>query len=79
VTEVGPEVWRREHVMPTLDRLVEQRERYHVVRVERHQVAPRVDLAAENVHGHRWWTPAELAATDERIAPPELAELLASL
>ena len=71
--EVGPVVWTREHVLPWNGRLVRQRERVHLVRVESHEVAPEIDLAAENVHGDRWWTLAELDATAERVAPPGLA------
>jgi TDG/mug DNA glycosylase family protein len=77
--EPGPVVWTREHVLPLARRIVRQLERYHLVHVVGHEPAPRVDLAAENVHGHRWWTAGELAATSERVAPPELGELLRSL
>jgi TDG/mug DNA glycosylase family protein len=74
--EPGPLVHERVHVYP-LDRvIVRQRDRFYLVRVGRHEVAPAVDLAAENVHGHRFWTLAELRATEERIAPPDLADLL---
>jgi hypothetical protein len=31
------------------------------------------------VHGHRWWAPGELDTTSERVAPPELGELIRSL
>jgi hypothetical protein len=31
------------------------------------------------ITGHRWWTPAELAATSDMLRPVELPELLASL
>jgi len=77
--ELGPVVWTREHVLPWNRRLVRQRERYHVVRVESHELAPTVDLAAEGVHGHRWWTLDELEATGERLAPRALATRLRGL
>lgn len=70
---IGPVVWVREHVFPWDGRLLRQRERFHLVRVEKHDVAPTIDVAAEHVHGHRWWTLAELASTGERIAPRALA------
>jgi hypothetical protein len=49
------------------------------VRVASLVVEPTIDLAPENVTGHRWWTPDELDATDDRIAPPQLAGLVRSL
>jgi double-stranded uracil-DNA glycosylase len=76
---VGPLVWERTHAIPWGTHLVRQHERFYLVRVERHEVAPAVDLAEENVTGHRWWTLAELEAADERISPPELAALVRSL
>jgi TDG/mug DNA glycosylase family protein len=77
--ELGPLVHERTHVIPWGRRLVRQHDRFYLVRVASHDVAPTVDLAAEFVTGHRWWTLAELAETDERIAPPNLAELVRSL
>jgi TDG/mug DNA glycosylase family protein len=75
----GPVVWERTHVLPWYGRLLRQHERFFLVRVDRLEVAPTVDLAAEDVHGHRWWTLDELEATQERISPPELASLLRGL
>jgi len=69
----------REHVLPLAGRIVLQRERYFLVRVARHKPAATVDLAAENVTAARWWSAGELAATSERVAPPELPQLLASV
>ncbi len=34
------------------------------------------DVERRSVLGHRWWTPAELAATDETIFPETLADLV---
>jgi TDG/mug DNA glycosylase family protein len=76
---LGPVVWTREHVLPWNRRLVRQRERFHLVRLERHEVAPTIDLTAEGVHGHRWWTLDELETTDERLAPRALATRLRAL
>jgi G:T/U-mismatch repair DNA glycosylase/ADP-ribose pyrophosphatase YjhB (NUDIX family) len=75
----GPVVWVREHVFPWEGRLLAQSERFHLIRVDRLEVAPTVDLAAEGVHGHRWWTLAELEATGERLAPAALARDLRGL
>ncbi|ADB31509.1 NUDIX hydrolase [Kribbella flavida DSM 17836] len=60
---------------------------YFLVRVDSHHPAGSLstaELAAENVHGHRWWTPAELQAYDgpayfsPRALPALLADLLTS-
>jgi TDG/mug DNA glycosylase family protein len=77
--ELGPVVLERTHVLPWGERLLRQHERYYLVRVASLAVEPTIDLAPENVTGHRWWTADELAATDERIAPPQLAGLVRSL
>ena len=68
-----------EHPLPSNGRLVHQRNRVYLVRVDELEPAPTVDLAAENVHGHRWWTLDEIESSGERIAPPRLAELVRSL
>jgi TDG/mug DNA glycosylase family protein len=75
----GPRIGTRERVYPLDGVIVEQHDSFFVVRVDSHDPVARVDLVAEGVHGHRWWTPAELASTVERIAPADLAELLASV
>jgi TDG/mug DNA glycosylase family protein len=77
--ELGPVVWEREHVLPWNRVLWRQRERFHLVRVERHEPAATIELAAEHVHGHRWWTLAELETTAERLSPPALATHLRPL
>jgi 8-oxo-dGTP pyrophosphatase MutT (NUDIX family) len=74
----GPVVATYEHVYPFAGRIVRQLDRFFLVRVERDEVAPRIDLRSENIHAQRWWTTGELAHTDERIAPRHLLELLAS-
>ncbi len=78
-TDLGPIVWTREHVLPLDARIVCQRERFHLVRVDGPEIAPTVDLVAENVRGHRWWTLVELETTDERISPRSLAVHLRTL
>jgi TDG/mug DNA glycosylase family protein len=75
----GPVVWVREHVFPWQRRLLRQAERFHLIRVDRHDVAPTIDLVPEGVHGHRWWTLAELEATEERVAPRALRTELRGL
>jgi TDG/mug DNA glycosylase family protein len=77
--DIGPLVFERTHVIPWGKRLVRQHERGYLLRVGSLAVQPTIDLAAENVTGHRWWTLDELESTDERVAPPRLAALVRSL
>ena len=77
--EPGPVVFERTHTLPRPARLVRQHERFHLVRVDRLDVAPTIDLAAEHVTGHRWCTLDELERTGERISPagrPALVRIL---
>jgi len=59
--------------------MLRQQERVFLVEVDEHEARPRVDLAAEGVHGHRWWTLEELEATSEVLVPRRLPELLRDL
>jgi TDG/mug DNA glycosylase family protein len=77
--EIGPVVWVLELVLPLSGRIVLQRERFYLVPVDLHEVAPTVDLATEHIHGHRWWTLEELESTEERLAPRALATHLRAL
>jgi double-stranded uracil-DNA glycosylase len=71
--ELGPEIWTREHTFAWYGRIYRQRERIHFVRVDGHEPAPTIDLAAEHVHDVRWWTLAELESTDEELVPRTFA------
>jgi 8-oxo-dGTP pyrophosphatase MutT (NUDIX family) len=77
--DIGPIVHTREHTFPWDSRIVDQRERFYLVRVHRHDAVPTIDVAAEGVTEVRWWDLDELEATDERIVPLELAALVRSL
>jgi 8-oxo-dGTP diphosphatase len=81
--ELGPWIWTREHVFPFVDGSWDgQVERYVLVRTPAFEPAPRFtpeELAAEFVIGMRWWTPEELAASEELFAPRRLPELVAAL
>jgi len=68
--ELGPEVWRREHTFTWAGDIYRQRERYFLVRVDEHEPAPTIDLAAEHVHDVRWWTLDELEATEPKLLVP---------
>ena len=47
--------------------------------MQAHEPRATVDLDAEGVVDVRWWTPAELAASGERFAPPDLPERVRTL
>jgi TDG/mug DNA glycosylase family protein len=75
--ELGPEIWTREHTFAWDGSIYRQRERYYLVRVDDHEPAPTIDLAAEHVHDVRWWTLDELdAVAPELLAPRTLARRL---
>ena len=77
--ELGPEIWTRDHTFAWYGRIYRQRERIHLVRVDEHEPAPTIDLAAEHVHDVRWWTLAELEATAEDLVPRSLPRRLGEL
>ncbi len=77
--DLGPRVHSREHTFPWGGRIIEQHERFYLVRVERHEAAPTIDVRAEGVTDVRWWAPGELDAMDEEIVPAELAALVRTL
>ena len=76
VAEAGPVVHEREHTFPWDGRIIRQRERFYVVRVEGHEPAPTIDLRPEGVTELRWWTLSELDRTGEVVVPPGLAQLV---
>jgi len=77
--EVGPEIWTRDHTFAWRGVMWRQRERIWLVRVDRHEPAPTIDLAAEWVHAVRWWSLDELEATTEMLVPKQLPRLLREL
>jgi TDG/mug DNA glycosylase family protein len=77
--ELGPEIWTRDHTFAWYGLIYRQRERIHLVRVDEHEPVPTIDLAAEHVHGVRWWTLAELEAADEELVPRTLPQRLREL
>jgi 8-oxo-dGTP pyrophosphatase MutT (NUDIX family) len=81
--ELGPWVWTRKHVFPFENGLWDgQVERYMLVRTHAFEPVPRFtpeELEAEFVTGLRWWTRAELDASEELFAPSGLPELVAAL
>jgi len=77
----GPQIARREFAMhaPEGDPVMAD-ERYFLVRVDPFTLADGgwTDLEREVMTEHRWWTPAEISAADEKIYPVDLVAMLAS-
>jgi 8-oxo-dGTP pyrophosphatase MutT (NUDIX family) len=76
--DLGPAIWTRDHTFAWYARIYRQRERIHLVRVDEHVAAPRIDLAAEHVRSLRWWTVAELEETTETLYRESLRACSAS-
>jgi 8-oxo-dGTP pyrophosphatase MutT (NUDIX family) len=82
---LGGEVYRRTLTMQYADEIVRQHERFFVGRTDtpRRELGEDPALAAmhtsDGIAAWRWWTLAELEATDERVGPPGLAGLIRSL
>jgi 8-oxo-dGTP pyrophosphatase MutT (NUDIX family) len=76
---LGPLLLERTHTLPWGERILHQHERMYLVRVTGFEPAPSIDLAPENLRGHRWWTVPELEATIERISPPQLIDVLRAI
>jgi 8-oxo-dGTP pyrophosphatase MutT (NUDIX family) len=76
----GP-VWLRRVVAPLLGVPMDHRETYFALRGVVHEVdvSGQTELEAYENQPHRWWSVAEITASDETFVPPELAELLPAL
>ena len=77
--EVGPLLFEHVGQFPWAKRLYRQRNVTYLVRVDEHEPKATVDLSAEGVAEVRWWTLAELAASREQFAPPDLLERVRNL
>jgi 8-oxo-dGTP diphosphatase len=69
--ELGPHVWNREHVIPMTTGHDGQRDRIHLVRVDRFEPEPTIGwdaLRAEYVHEIRWWSLDELAEASTPVS-----------
>ena len=77
--ELGPCLWEREHEFDAAISYRGQRERVYLVEVDAFEVQPRIDLAAEHVSEWRWWSVAELEASEEVFGPRSLPRLVRSV
>jgi 8-oxo-dGTP pyrophosphatase MutT (NUDIX family) len=73
---VGPLVWRRQHTFNWAGRRIRQRERYHVIELEK--FVPRMcdPIESKTVDCFRWWSVRELSVTRERLTPLSLTEIV---
>lgn len=81
VDELGPEVWTKTAHFP-MDDWDGQVDHIHLYRVAHFDPAPTMtptELAAENLHEIRWWSPDEIASGTATFAPRALPDLLADL
>jgi ADP-ribose pyrophosphatase YjhB (NUDIX family) len=72
------QVHQRTHVMGYADRMVRQHERLYLARTDqpgREIRGVEAMHASDGIAAWRWWTLAELDATDETIWPAEIADL----
>jgi ADP-ribose pyrophosphatase YjhB (NUDIX family) len=81
--EIGPHVWNREHIVPMRTGHDGQRDRVHLVRIERFEPVPAIGWPAmreEYVFDLRWWTISEIEARpDLRFVPRRLVAHLTRL
>ncbi len=80
---IGPHIWNREHIIPMSTGHDGQRDRIHLVRMDRFEPEPEIGwerMRAEFVHELRWWSVDEIGhAATTRFAPGRLGELLQSV
>jgi 8-oxo-dGTP pyrophosphatase MutT (NUDIX family) len=76
--DLGPVVLQRRFTMWFQGVELDQSEHFFVALVERRELDDSgwTDVERRTVFAHRWWTARELAATDERVYPENLLELL---
>jgi 8-oxo-dGTP pyrophosphatase MutT (NUDIX family) len=81
VGDLGPVAFRRVTEFDFEGVHYRQREEFFCVRTARFTIddAGWSDVERRSVLGHRWWTRAELEATDATVFPEQLADLLAEI
>lgn len=81
VAEVGPRLFERHIEFDFEDNSYDQTEHFFCVRTERFEIdrSEWTDIEQRSMFEHRWWSPAELTATDETVYPEQLVGVLAQL
>jgi 8-oxo-dGTP pyrophosphatase MutT (NUDIX family) len=80
--EIGPVIWTRREVYDWAGKTIDQREQFVLVRTPPFEPTPEIGrngLLAEDVHELRWWTLAELEASDAVVYPTRFAYFLRRL
>lgn len=80
--ELGPWIWARDHWFPEMAGWGGQTERLYLVRTAAFEPAPEWSveaLRAEGIAEQRWWTLAELEASDALFSPRRLPALVRDL
>ncbi|MFF5171240.1 NUDIX hydrolase [Micromonospora sp. NPDC000089] len=77
--ELGEPVWAETVEFPFDGVWYRQEQEFFLLRVATWEVDTTGFDAIEraSIRGHRWWSPVELAATEERYYPPDLPAVLA--
>jgi 8-oxo-dGTP pyrophosphatase MutT (NUDIX family) len=80
-SDLGTPVWREVTEYPFDGRWYRQEQDFFLVRVPAWEVDTDGfdQLERDSIDGHRWWTLAELEATEERYYPADLPALLRRL
>src|ERR1700681_3740794 len=81
VDDIGPPLFERHIVFDFEEQRYDQTEHFFCVRTERFALTRSgwTDEERRSMFEHRWWSAAELAATDETVYPEGLTERLAKL
>ncbi|HEU0042533.1 MAG TPA: NUDIX domain-containing protein [Jiangellaceae bacterium] len=79
--ELGEPVWHEVTEFSFSDRQYRQDQEFFLLRVDdwRVETAGMADYEQQSITEHRWWSAAEIDASDEEIFPAELAGLLRGL
>ncbi|WP_348775116.1 NUDIX domain-containing protein [Solwaraspora sp. WMMD791] len=78
---LGPPVWQETVEFPFDGQWYRQQQQFFLLRVPAWQVDTSGfdEVERRTIDAHRWWSEGELAATGERIYPPELLTVLRRL
>ena len=77
--DVGPHLATRVKDHLVGGRPVRQAERYYLARADSASVAVAAATQPDNIRDRRWWTLAELAATEQTVYPAGLAGLVGAI
>lgn len=79
--DIGPCVWLREHTWRWREKWYRSGERFYLARTVHTEIDTTNQLADElqAMTGHRWWTAAEMRASDDIFVPRLFPDLLDAL